>query len=169
MRLNVLSSKAPWYADGVQFTCTQCGNCCTGAPGFVWITRQEIVRLAQLLRLSPQETVDRYCRKSAEQFSLRERRNAQGQYDCVFLQEAPGGKRVCGVYEARPLQCRTWPFWPGVLESRKAWDAAAVRCHGMNSGRRYSAEEIISLLDRQIAAPAAGWPGPETHTAPETR
>ena len=35
MNLNVLDDPAaePWYADGLAFTCTQCGNCCTGGPG----------------------------------------------------------------------------------------------------------------------------------------
>ena len=28
---------APWYRDGLRFTCTRCGNCCTGAPGYVWV------------------------------------------------------------------------------------------------------------------------------------
>ena len=36
----------PWYADGLSFTCTQCGNCCTGGPGYVWISDMEIDRLA---------------------------------------------------------------------------------------------------------------------------
>jgi uncharacterized protein len=168
MQLNVISSDEPWYAEGLDFTCTQCGNCCTGPPGFVWMTRDEIIRLAKHLALSPEETVDRYCRKSGEQFSLREQRNAQGLYDCVFLQDAPGGKRICGVYEARPLQCRAWPFWPGNLQSRKVWDAAAVRCYGMNSGRHFSAAEIVKLLDQQVYPPAPPPPDPESHTAPHT-
>ena len=25
----------PWYNDGLRFTCTRCGHCCTGEPGFV--------------------------------------------------------------------------------------------------------------------------------------
>src|SRR5262245_18529291 len=25
----------PWYQDGLEFTCTRCGKCCTGEPGFV--------------------------------------------------------------------------------------------------------------------------------------
>ena len=49
MKLDVIKDGGPgepWYADGLNFTCTQCGNCCTGGPGFVWISREEIVRLA---------------------------------------------------------------------------------------------------------------------------
>lgn len=160
MNLPVLN---PWYADGLQFTCTQCGNCCTGGPGYVWISKEEIVRLADHLKLTPEETVERYCRKIDGQFSLRERRNARGEYDCVFLTEEQvkqqqGGsevihtKRGCSIYPVRPLQCRTWPFWEGNLGSKESWDRAAVRCHGMNRGKRWSREQMEALRD------ARDWP-----------
>ena len=135
----------PWYKDGLQFTCSQCGNCCTGGPGFVWISEQEVARLAAFLGITPEETVEKYCRDVGGRLSLKEFRNAAGNYDCVFLKEekiaAAGGfiqtRRRCTVYEVRPLQCRTWPFWPENLWSRKTWDHAARRCHGMNAGKRH--------------------------------
>ena len=180
MKLDVLKTESPWYEGGMDFTCTQCGNCCSGPPGFVWITRDEIVRLAEHLEMTPEDVVEKYCRMVGGQFSLRERRNAQGQYDCIFLREIPaeklkadgtkGGapigeainqsKRVCGIYSARPLQCRTWPFWSGNLQSKTAWDAAAVRCHGMNRGRHFTEQEIAALRD------ADDWPkGKEAPTS----
>jgi uncharacterized protein len=152
MNLPVLQSSQPWYSAGLKFECTQCGNCCTGAPGFVWITTDEIVKLAELLGLTPEQTVDQYCRKTGGQFSLRERRNPQGQYDCVFLETAEGGKRTCGVYQSRPLQCRTWPFWEGNLRTKESWKTAGVRCYGINRGKSYSAAEIEALKD------AKEWP-----------
>ena len=45
MKLDVLNSDSeaqPWYAAGLQFGCTECGNCCAGAPGYVWISTEEI-------------------------------------------------------------------------------------------------------------------------------
>ena len=42
MKLPVLeksSDTSPWYAEGLKFTCSQCGNCCTGGPGYVWISK----------------------------------------------------------------------------------------------------------------------------------
>jgi uncharacterized protein len=177
MKLDVLpntAEKAPWYADGLKFTCSQCGNCCTGGPGYVWLEKAEIVRLAEHLRLTPAETVERYCRKVEGKFSLRERKNpTTGQYDCIFLQEEPvtrragraqdggvGGadeavihtRRTCAVYPVRPLQCRTWPFWPENLSSPKVWQMAAKRCHGMNGGRSFTLEQIHAIRD------AADWP-----------
>src|SRR5688572_14598868 len=174
MKLKVVDSgcandERPWYADGLKFTCSQCGNCCTGGPGYVWISQVEIVRLAEFLRVTPEQVVERYCRKVNGRFSLKENRTPQGNYDCVFLKEQPvpaaaaaregeGGRvvqtrRVCSVYPVRPLQCRTWPFWSENLSSPERWEQSAKRCHGMNSGRRtFTREQMEALRD------AKDWP-----------
>jgi Fe-S-cluster containining protein len=158
----------PWYADGLGFTCTQCGNCCTGGPGVVWINREEIVRLADHLKITPEQTVERYCRKVDGRFSLTEFRNARGEYDCVFLHEESSERqekdaaghaksvvhtrRTCIAYAARPLQCRTWPFWAENLSSQSIWDRSSRRCPGMNQGKQYSLDGIAKLRD------ATDWP-----------
>ena len=85
--------------------------------------------------------VDTYCRwvpagAGREQLSLREKPG----YDCVFWD---GG---CGVYEARPLQCRTFPFWPSVLASKEAWEETAAGCPGMDRGPLYGADHIEQCL-----------------------
>lgn len=167
MKLKVIDDRRtdpPWYGGGLRFTCTQCGNCCTGGPGHVWISRTEIQRLAQHLKLTPRQVIARYCRRVGEKFSLREHRNAHGQYDCIFLKEedAPVGgngqqivfkRRICTIYEVRPLQCRTWPFWEANLASPAAWRRASLRCHGMNNGPRlFTRQQIESLRD------ATDWP-----------
>jgi hypothetical protein len=70
MKLDVMQAASgspqqsqPWYADGLRFTCQQCGNCCTGGPGYVWISVEEVGRLARLLHLTKSEVVEQYCRK----------------------------------------------------------------------------------------------------------
>jgi uncharacterized protein len=147
------SSKLPWYADGLKFTCTQCGNCCTGAPGVVWISDVEVRRLAEFLRLTVEETLIKYCRMVDGRWSLNEVLSPAGEHDCVFLRSDGAGKRTCGVYGARPLQCRTWPFWAGNLGDAAAWERAGRRCPGMGMGREYSVGEIEALRD------AKDWPG----------
>ena len=90
MKLVVLESadaEKLWYADGLRFTCTQCGNCCTGGPGVVWISREEIGRLAEHLKLTVDQTIERDRRDVGGKYSLKESRNARGEYDCVFLHE----------------------------------------------------------------------------------
>src|SRR4051812_1614524 len=129
MKLKVLEPAAadqkPWYDAGLTFTCTQCGNCCTGGPGDVWISEVEIKRLAEHLRLPRKTVLERYCRKIGNKISLKESRSPAGLYDCVFLKEIPvetkdktkvvQTRRICEIYPVRPLQCRTFPFWDGIL------------------------------------------------------
>jgi len=114
----------PWYKDGLKFKCTQCGHCCTGSPGYVWVTDAEIETMSRRLKLSVQEFCDKYVRVVFGKKSLREHPKT---YDCVFLK----GKQ-CTLYEARPQQCRQFPWWPHNLESPEAWKEAAKGCEGIN-------------------------------------
>src|SRR5205085_5620105 len=94
MKLDVIqSADPPWFSQGLQFTCQQCGNCCTGGPGYVWISPDEIARLAEHLKLTTKQVVEKYCRKIGSRLSLKEIRTSAGMYDCIFLteQEAPAG------------------------------------------------------------------------------
>jgi uncharacterized protein len=163
--LPVLASPdAAWFEAGLRFECTQCGNCCSGPPGYVWLSDEEIDKFAAHLKLERMEFLKTYCRKIGGKVSLKERKNERGQYDCIFLKESTiNGKRKrgCSVYEVRPLQCRTWPFWHGLLEDPDAWNTAAVGCPGMNAGKHYSLEQILTLRD------ATEWPG-QTQTPTST-
>ncbi len=115
----------PWYKNGLRFSCTGCGKCCTGSPGYVWINDQEITEMADFLKISFEEFVKKYTRKVADRLALLEHpRN----YDCVFLKD----KKICTLYNARPKQCRTYPWWPENLESKKAWEEESKRCEGIN-------------------------------------
>ncbi len=137
-----------WYAQGLRFECTGCGNCCTGGPGYVWITEPQIAAAAEYLQLSQAVFTRRHCRQINDLWSINERRNSDGDYDCVFLHTGPllpGAKkpqRLCMIYPVRPRQCRDWPFWTSLLASREAWDRAAVRCPGMNHGKLHTLEQI---------------------------
>lgn len=144
-------SRTPWYQDGLKFTCTQCGNCCTGAPGYVYVNDEEIERIAAFLgRAEPaDDSVEKalgkeHLRRVGRRYSLTEnKRNG----DCCFLLES-NGKRTCSIYPVRPLQCRTWPFWDVNLESPKEWAAAAEHCPGMNKGTQY---EFVQIEIRRTA------------------
>ena len=129
-------SNEPWYADGLKFECTQCGDCCTGAPGFVWVTRAEIEALAAQVNLPVDEFEKRYVRRVGIRHSLVEFPNG----DCVFFD---GDSRRCTVYEARPRQCRTWPFWHSNLKSPEDWRHTCEVCPGSGQGTLYSLEKIV--------------------------
>jgi Fe-S-cluster containining protein len=52
----------------------------------------------------------------------------------------------CSVYEGRPDQCRTWPFWPEVMDAKTWKKEVAAFCPGVGKGRLHSAEEIRKNL-----------------------
>src|SRR6185503_5784997 len=93
----------PWYKDGLKFRCTGCGDCCTGAPGYVWVNKEEIAAIAALVGMEVDAFESKYVRMVGVRKSLVEFKNG----DCVFFDNQ---SRKCQVYEARPRQCRTWPF-----------------------------------------------------------
>jgi Fe-S-cluster containining protein len=125
-----------WYKDGLKFECTQCGHCCTGAPGYVWITLSDVYRIAEFLGISDREFLRRYVRRVHQGWSLIEMPDG----DCVFYNHG------CSIYPVRPAQCRTFPFWKENIERPGNWDRAAVDCPGMNQGRTFTEEEIDALL-----------------------
>jgi Fe-S-cluster containining protein len=143
LQLFIDSSKdeqKPWFKDGLSFKCTGCGQCCTGAPGFVWVEPQEIAQMAAHLNLSFEEFSSQYVRKVDDRLSLIE---DSINYDCVFLQN-----NRCTIYPVRPKQCRTFPWWPSMLRTRKDWEDAAAFCEGITpNAPKVPYEEILANLD----------------------
>jgi uncharacterized protein len=132
------SVRPAWYAGGLRFGCQACGACCGGAPGYVWVDDEDIARISGALGVAPIDFSRTYVRSLWRGKSLREKTN----YDCVLLE----GGGHCAVYEVRPLQCRTWPFWESNLATREAWQEAARRCPGIGKGPVYRIEQIEALV-----------------------
>lgn len=125
---------APWYADGLRFACTRCGNCCTGEPGFVWVDVDEIQAIAEIRGEPIEEVTGLYTRREGHRRSLKEKANGE----CIFYDREAG----CTIYPVRPKQCRSWPFWECNTTSPQAWEAAAADCPGCNRGDLITADEI---------------------------
>ncbi|MCA9175984.1 MAG: YkgJ family cysteine cluster protein [Planctomycetales bacterium] len=128
-------SEQPWYHEGLRFTCSQCGDCCTGAPGYVWVNKEEIARLAETLEMDVEMFEDHYVRKVGVRKSLKEFPNG----DCLLFDPESRG---CSVYEARPRQCRTWPFWDSNIRSEEAWEATCEACPGSGKGKLHTLAQI---------------------------
>lgn len=129
----------PWFQDGLRFTCTGCGDCCTGAPGFVWVNRDEIEALAHKLNLPTEKFEELYVRRVGIRKSLVEYDNG----DCVFFDAK---SRNCKVYEARPRQCKTWPFWHSNMQSEETWKETCEACPGSGKGKLHSADHILHQI-----------------------
>lgn len=141
-------SQSPWYAQGCNFTCTRCGNCCGGAPGYVWVTPEEVRAIAGWLHISAEQFEQQHTRRIGSWQSLLELENG----DCELLVRQPDGSTHCSIHPVRPLQCRTWPFWKSNLSSRRAWEAAARQCPGMDHGEHYPLPVIEDFLRRNVDA-----------------
>src|SRR5437762_2532036 len=127
----------PWYRDGLRFRCTRCGHCCTGAPGYVWVTPEELQALADFLGQPPDEVRALYARPDASVAADGPRCDASGrccrfaeyghtlfvsQLEAdVLLSAAPSFDgpvsadrcpfqvgNLCTAREPRPLGCRVY-------------------------------------------------------------
>lgn len=134
------------YDGGLKFSCRQCSFCCRGFPGVVLMDETDLERLAKWADVTREQFIQMYCRwvesdDGFEYLSLREKRNME----CIFWNNG------CESYEARPVQCRTYPFWTKVLESRETWDEEGKSCPGINSGENHPQEEIETELSKYQA------------------
>ena len=128
-----------FYAQGLKFSCTGCRYCCGVEPGYVFLCEADITRLCAFLKLDRETFLKTYCRRTRETgvYSLLEKtRN-----DCIFLTE-----KGCGIYDARPVQCRTYPFWDTILKDPQSWKEEASFCPGINTGKVHSKKEIEEQL-----------------------
>lgn len=125
-----------FWSDGIYFKCQGSGQCCTthGEFGFVFLTLNDRKKMAEHLKITTTAFTKKYCEKKNGFYHLIERADNP---DCIFLKN-----KRCTVYQARPTQCRTWPFWPEVLNP-KAWKKEIVQfCPGAGKNKFWSAEEI---------------------------
>ena len=89
--------------------CDTCaGNCCIGESGYIWISEKEIGVLAKYLNITQEELRLKYLNKISYKYSINEVKLSEDNFACVFFNLE---KRQCSIYEARPRQCRTFPFW----------------------------------------------------------
>lgn len=112
-------------AQALRFQCQPgCTACCT-QRGFVWLTEEDLARAAEFLGMTPRAFERRYVYRTSRRLRLRVPRDA----NCYFLRD--GG---CSIHAVKPTQCRIFPFWPELVESRREWRKAAKFCPGLDQG-----------------------------------
>ena len=88
--------------------CQTCqGRCCTGESGNIFVNKEEIENIAKQIGYELKDFYAKYLRRVGYRYSIKERLVA-GSYECVFYDSAING---CTIYNARPSQCITFPFW----------------------------------------------------------
>ena len=142
-----------WWHEGVKFECQGSGKCCVshGEYGSVWLTPKDQKALAKKLKITVAVFQKKYCEEIEGIFRLKEKLATLKSKDklktvgnCIFLKE-----KSCSIYEARPTQCRTWPFWPEVM-SAKTWNKEVKSfCPGVGKGKLWTKKEIQKNLEVQ--------------------
>ncbi|MEI7712858.1 MAG: YkgJ family cysteine cluster protein [Rhodospirillales bacterium] len=102
--------------DNPRLDCIKCPSLCCRMAGYVRVSRDDIRRLAKHLGI----TVPAFEAKHILETTRKgEKRIKSGYKTCQFLTE----DRMCGVYEARPQDCRGYVCWN--QEDTTVWDYAA--------------------------------------------
>ena len=133
----------------IYFDCMRCNACCGGQPGYVWLSKKDLMALSEYFGLSIQEFALAFCRMVdigiEITLSLKEKQN----YDCIFLENYG-----CSVYPVRPVQCKTYPFWETILENEQSWIEEAKYCPGIGKGPLISSNTILdAFLERRQNTP----------------
>ena len=93
------------FREGV---CDACGGrCCTGESGYIWISIDEALLVSKFLGLKMEDFAYEYLLSVNGSLSIKENKSDDG-YACIFFDEK---LKNCTIYEYRPTQCRTFPFW----------------------------------------------------------
>ncbi len=128
-------SREKWYKNGIRFECTGCGDCCRckpGEEGYVYLSADDISAISAFLKISEEDFKNQYTVRKGQNIVIKDFTK-----DCLFLKD---GK--CTIYEVRPPQCRTWPFWEICLTPRAWREKVEGACKGIGRGKLYSKEEI---------------------------
>ena len=129
--------EGPFYKGGLKFSCQRCSFCCGHSPGFVYLSKEDLLRLCRFFSLGIKDFIEKYCRWAnyyggTEVLALIEMKN----YDCILWNEG------CSAYEARPVQCSTYPFWSWMVQDEQTWNEIAADCPGMNNGKLWAPDFI---------------------------
>jgi len=111
----------------------------------VFLEAEDLERLAGFWNLTPQAFARKYCVDEYGELALA----MDDSGSCQFLER--GG---CTVYEARPLQCHTYPFLPHdgftPIASPYTWRYEKKYCPGIGKGRLYRKEEIRDITRGRV-------------------
>lgn len=134
--MKTLYNRSYFFDDGVLFECRQCGTCCTGDPGTVYVSQDKLVQIAQYLSTEIEVLTGRHFYPFKNGFSIKEHEDGR----CHFYH---GG---CRIYPVRPLQCQVFPFWFENLRSRKQWKHVSKQCPGIGHGTFHSKDKILKIV-----------------------
>jgi Fe-S-cluster containining protein len=133
----------------MRFACQPGCTACCQRKGFVYLTGDDVARAAEFLGLTAAAFEKRYIYRTKNLRRLRIPRGGQ----CRFLR-ADG----CSIHPAKPTQCRIFPFWPELAQSRRKWRQTAAWCPGIGKGELVQIEMARTLAQEMRAAYPSMYP-----------
>ncbi|MBL8294568.1 MAG: YkgJ family cysteine cluster protein [Bryobacterales bacterium] len=112
--------------EGLRFQCQPGCTACCEVNGFVYLGPGDVARAAAFLKMDPTEFERQFVYRTRHRTRLRKPGDGR---QCHFLRD--GG---CSIHPAKPTQCRLFPFWPELVDDRKAWRRTAAHCPGIGQG-----------------------------------
>ena len=82
--------------------------------GEVWFDTDEFIELISHLKLPISDVIAIYVDKIVSGWVKIKDSNELENGQCIFLEK--DGRR-CSIYDFRPQQCRTYPYWPRLQQS----------------------------------------------------
>jgi hypothetical protein len=116
-----------------RFQCQPGCTACCEQPGDVYLTAEDRDRIAADLDLTPVQFEQRYCETVDGDLRL----STPDAPACHFL--VAGG---CSIHHVKPLQCRTFPFWPEHVRVKSAWKGLSRYCPGVGVGEILPIDQI---------------------------
>jgi hypothetical protein len=138
IQLDKFWNRSYFFDQGLRFSCRRCGGCCVGEPGTIYVSRPEIEKIAAFLELSVGRFTRQYLYPFRDSHSIKEDEHGR----CLFFENG------CTIYDIRPLQCRTFPFWFSNMRSEARWRRVARQCPGIGRGRLFAKTEILDMINK---------------------
>tara|TARA_B100000029_G_scaffold482132_1_gene531825 strand:+ start:155 stop:595 length:441 start_codon:yes stop_codon:yes gene_type:complete len=132
------------FTKGIKFKCQGSSKCCIsrGNHGYVYLTDNDVKKISQQLKVSVKIFKKNYCEYTDNYLHLKEI-NKNG--NCQFLND-----KKCSIYNVRPMQCRTWPFWNENMNA-KSWNENVVNfCPGIGKGNIVNFEKIKKIIELDL-------------------
>ena len=111
--------------------------------GYVYLTEDDLKRAARFTGMTSKAFETRYVYRTRHQMRFRKPPDKQ----CPFLLD-----RGCSLHPAKPTQCRTFPFWPEIVERRQTWTKTARYCPGIGQGPLIQIGSAMEVAEQQRRA-----------------
>jgi len=127
----------------LRFECQPGCTACCDQEGMVYLTEDDLKKAAKFVGMTARAFEKKYVYRTKNSLRLRKPPEKQ----CPFLKS-----HGCSIHPAKPTQCRTFPFWPELVENRLAWQGTKRYCPGIGKGPLIQIGTAMEIAEEQRKA-----------------